>query len=215
MSGAPRGTLRVTAPSWAETRSMVDMIATYRQRYPEVVVDLSFEDRLVDLAAEGYDLAIRATAEPPSAGLVARRLRPMPLVIAASREYLQRCGVPQSPEDLSQHDCVMIGDGQTWHLEGPNGNIDVPARVVLRFGTMTVAVAHAVCAGIGLAALPRMIFEDPTFNDALCPVLVTHPLRLPYLYAIYVTRQRLPLKMRTFLDHLIEFMQIPRSRNDA
>src|SRR6267142_6442810 len=61
VSGVPRGTLRVTLPSWAATQMMVELIATYRQRYPEVVVDLSFEDRLVDLIEEGYDLAIRAT----------------------------------------------------------------------------------------------------------------------------------------------------------
>jgi len=210
VSGVPRGTLRVTAPSWAATRGMVDMIASYRQRYPEVVVDLSFEDRFVDLIEEGYDLAIRATADPPAAGLIARPLRPMPFVIAASKEYLQRCGVPQCPEDLAQHDCIMIGNGQSWHLTGPNGNIEIPARVVLRFGsTMTVAVAHAVCAGIGLAPLPRLVFEDPMFKDALRSVLVKHPLRYPHLYAIYASRRHLPLKIRTFVDHLIEVTHIP------
>jgi DNA-binding transcriptional LysR family regulator len=86
VSGVPRGTLRVTAPSWAATRGMVDMVAAYRQRYPEVVVDLSFEDRFVDLIEEGYDLAIRAATDQPPAGLIARPLRPMPFVIAASEE---------------------------------------------------------------------------------------------------------------------------------
>jgi DNA-binding transcriptional LysR family regulator len=215
ISGVPRGTLRVTAPSWGATRSMVDLVATYRQRYPEVVVDLSFEDRFVDLIEEGYDLAIRATADPPPAGLIARPLRAMPFVIAASKDYLQRCGVPQLPEDLAQHDCIMIGNGQSWHLTGPNGNIEIPARVVLRFGSsMSVAVAHAVCAGIGLAPLPRMIFEDPMFKDALCPVLVKHPLRHPHLYALYVSRKHLPLKVRTFLDHLIEATRVPQPWED-
>jgi DNA-binding transcriptional LysR family regulator len=215
VSGVPRGTLRVTAPSWAATRGMLDMVAAYRQRYPEVVVDLSFEDRFVDLIEEGYDLAIRATADQPPAALIARPLRPMPFVIAASKEYLQRCGVPQSPEELAQHDCLMIGNGNSWHLTGPNGNIDVPARVVLRFGSsMSVAVAHAVCAGIGLAPLPRLIFEDPMFKDALCPVLVKYPLRHPHLYALYVSRKHLPLKIRTFLDHLIEKTRIPHPWED-
>jgi DNA-binding transcriptional LysR family regulator len=210
VSGVPRGTLRVTAPSWTATRGMVDMVAAYRQRYPEVVVDLSFEDRFVDLIEEGYDLAIRATTDQPPAGLIARPLRPMPFVIAASDEYLRRCGAPQSPEDLARHDCVMIGNGQSWHLTGPDGNIEIPARVVLRFGSsMSVAVAHAVCAGIGLAPLPRMMFEDPMFKDALRPVLVQHPLRHPHLYALYVSRKHLPLKIRTFLDHLIEKTRIP------
>jgi DNA-binding transcriptional LysR family regulator len=210
VSGVPRGTLRVTAPSWFATRGMVDLVATYRRRYPEVVVDLSFEDRFVDLIEEGYDLAIRATADQPPAGLIARPLRLLPFVIAASKEYLHRCGVPQSPEDLAQHDCVMVGNGHSWHLTGPNGNIEIPARVVLRFGSsMSVAVAHAVCAGMGLASLPRTMFEDVMFKDALCPVLVKHPLRHPHLYALYVSRRHLPLKIRTFLDHLIEKTRIP------
>ena len=211
VSGVPRGTLRVTAPSWTATRGMAELVAAYRQRYPEVVVDLSFEDRFVDLVEEGYDLAIRATTDQPPAGLIARPLRPMPFVIAASKEYLRRCGAPQTPEDLAQHDCIMVGSGHSWHLTGPNGDVEIPARVVLRFGSsMSVAVAHAVCAGIGLASLPRMMFEDPMFKDALCPVLAKHPLRHPHLYALYVSRKHLPLKIRTFLDHLIERTRIPQ-----
>src|SRR5258707_14233729 len=139
ISGVPRGTLRVSVPSWAATRTMVDMVAAYRQRYPEVVVDLSFEDRFVDLVEEGYDLAIRATSDPPPAGLIARPLRPVPFVIAASRNYLKRYGVPQSPEDLAQHDSVMVGNGQSWHLTSPDGNLEIPARVALRFRSMSVA----------------------------------------------------------------------------
>ena len=76
VSGVPRGTLRVSLPSWTATRKLVELVATYRQRYPEVVLDLSFEDRVVDIIEEGYDLAIRATADPPPAGLIARPLRP-------------------------------------------------------------------------------------------------------------------------------------------
>jgi DNA-binding transcriptional LysR family regulator len=209
VSGVPRGTLRVTAPSWFATRRTVNFIAAYRQLFPEVVVDISFEDRFVDLIEEGYDLALRATGDDPPAGLIARPLRPMPFVIAASREYLERCGVPQSPPDLAQHDSIMIGNGQSWSLAGMNGDIEVPARVVLRFGSMTVAVAHAVSAGIGLAALPRNMFEESAFTDVLCPVLTEHPLRQPHVYAIYASRKYLPLKLRTFVDHLIEWTRIP------
>jgi DNA-binding transcriptional LysR family regulator len=214
VSGLPRGTLRVTAPSWSATRLMVDLLAAYRQRYPEVVVDMSFEDRFVDLVAEGYDLAMRSTADQLPAGLIARPLRLMPFVIAASKEYLERCGAPQSPEDLANHDCVMIGNGHSWALTGPTGNIEAPARVVLRFESMSVVVAHAVCAGIGLAPLPGMTLEDPMFKDVLCPVLTKHPLKHPHMYALYVSRKHLPLKIRTFVDHLVAFSQIPRAWHD-
>src|ERR1700723_2148578 len=209
VSGVPCGTLRVSLPSWAASRLVVELVAAYRQRYPEVVLDLSFEDRVVDIIEEGYDLAIRATLNQPPAGLIARPLRPMPFVIAASRDYVKRCGVPKSPGDLAQHDCIMIGNGQSWSLAGLNGDIEVPARVVLRFGSMTVAVAHAVSAGIGLAPLPRILFEDPMFRDSLCPVLTEHPLRHPDLYAIYVSRKHLPLKIRTFVDHVFEYDRLP------
>jgi len=194
---------------------MADLLADYRQRYPEVVVDMSFSDRFVDLVADGYDLAIRSTADELPGGLIARPLRPMSFVFAASKEYLKRCGVPQSPEDLANHDCIMIGNGDSWPLKGPNGNIEAPARVVLRFESMSVALTHAVCAGIGLAPLPRMAFEDPMFNDTLCPILTQHPLRHFHQYAIYVSRKHLPLKIRTFEDHLIEYTHIPRPWDGA
>ena len=214
VSGVPRGTLRVSLPSWAATQMTVDLVATYRQRNPEVVLDLSFEDRFVDLIEEGYDLAIRATLDQPPAGLIARPLRPMPFVIAASKDYVKRCGVPKSPENLAQHDCIMIGNGQSWLLTGPNGDIEAPARVVLRFASMTVAVAHAVCTGIGLAPLPRMVLEDPMFKDVLFPVLTKYPLKQRHIYAVYVSRKHLPLKIRTFVDHLVESSKIPRPWQD-
>jgi DNA-binding transcriptional LysR family regulator len=177
------------------------------------VVHISFEDRFVDLIEEGYDLAIRATSDPLPPGLIARPLRTMPFVIAASNDYLKRSGVPQSPEELAQHDTVMVGNGHSWRFAGPNGDIEVPARVVLRFGAMTVAVAHAVCAGIGVAPLPSILLEDPVFGQALRPVLTQHPLRQPHLYAIYVSRKHLPLKIRTFVDHLLEWSQGPVDRS--
>ena len=210
VNSAPRGTLRITAPSWTATRSMVDVLAAYRRQYPEVVVDISFEDRFVDLIAEGYDLALRATADPLPAGLIARPLGPMPFVIAASAEYLRRRGIPKAPQELAQHDSVMIGNGQSWRLTGASGEVEVPARVVLRFASMTVAVAHAVCAGIGLAPLPQIIFEDPVFRDALCPVLTQHSLRHPHLYALYVSRKHLQPKVRTFVDHTIQCISASR-----
>ena len=206
VNGAPRGTLRITCPSWFATRRMTDFLADHRRRYPDVVVDAAFEDRVVDLVEEGYDLALRATLGPPPAGLIARPLRPVPFIIAGSSEYLQRRGVPKTPEDLSTHDSVMVGDGQTWKLTGPNGRIDVPARVVLRFRSVG-GVAHAAIAGIGLAPLPLTVIEEAPFKGALIPVLEDYPLRRPTLHAIYVSRKNVPPKIRTFIDHLVEYIE--------
>src|SRR5580700_9397252 len=174
---APRGTLRITCPSWFAGQRVADLLAEFRRRCPEIVVDASFEDRRVDLVEEGYDLALRVTRDgalPP--GLIARPLRSMSFFIAASREYLNRNGTPESPEDLGRHDFVAVGNIDSLQLTGSKGNIEVPLRVVLRYRSMA-GVANAVAAGIGLAPIPAIVFEDPVFEQVLVPVLPDYPCR--------------------------------------
>jgi DNA-binding transcriptional LysR family regulator len=197
---APRGTLRITCPSWFASRMMADNLAEFRSRYPEIVVDASFEDRLVDLVEEGYDLAMRVTRDgalPP--GLIARPLRTMSFFIAASREYLKRNGTPESPEELARHDFIALGNLDSIQLTAPKGKIEVPLRIVLRCRSMSL-VANAVAAGIGLAPLPDLLFEDPMFKNELKPVLTDCLLQQSTVHAVYVSRKHLPLKIRTYID---------------
>src|SRR4029077_7078062 len=132
LGNAPRGTLRISYPGWNPGQRVADHLAEYRRRYPEVVVDVSFDDRMVDLVEEGYDLAIRISSSnslPP--GLIARPVREVTYYLAASPEYLKRNGVPKSPEELAQHNFVAIGNLSSLQLTGPQGKIEVPMRVVL------------------------------------------------------------------------------------
>jgi DNA-binding transcriptional LysR family regulator len=168
------------------------------------VVDVSFEDRVVDLVEEGYDLALRVARESSLApGLIARPVRPVPFFIAASREYLKRHGAPKSPEELAHHDFVAINNIDAISLTGSEGKIEVPLRVVLRYRSMA-GVANAVAAGIGLAPLPDILFEEPEFNGILMPVLTDYPIQGPTLYIVYVSRKYLPLKIRAFIDFLAQ-----------
>jgi DNA-binding transcriptional LysR family regulator len=206
LNSTPRGILRITGPSWFAQRQMANLLAQFRQQYPEIVVDISFEDRFVDLVEEGYDLALRVTsdADSLSAGLIARPVRPMAFLIGASREYLGRNGTPKSLEDLGHHDCVAVGSLDTWRFIGPEGKIEVPVRAVLRYRSM-IGVANAVAAGLGLAPLFRVFFEDPVFKDVLTPVLTAYPLSEPTLYLVYVSRKYMPLKLRTFIDFFLDY----------
>jgi DNA-binding transcriptional LysR family regulator len=205
VSDAPRGTLRVTCPSWtAATVRLGDTLLAYRKRCPDVIVDISFEDRFVDLIDEGYDLALRCTAGSLPGGLIARPLRPMPFVIVASPEYLKRCGAPSVPEDLARHDCIVLSTSPHWHLSSPKGTIEASGRIVLRARSPTAA-AQAARAGIGLAPVPLSLLEDPMFRDALRPVLLDYPFEQPTIYAVYVSRKHVPPKIRTFIDHVIEY----------
>jgi DNA-binding transcriptional LysR family regulator len=205
LSTVPRGTVRITCPSWFARQRFADMLAEFRLRYPEIVVDVSFEDRLVDLVEEGYDLALRVARESSLApGLIARPIRPVTFFIAASREYLKRHGAPKSPEELARHDFVAIGNIDAISLTGSEGKVEVPLRVVLRYRSIG-GVVHAVAAGIGLAPMPEIHFEEPEFKGILTPVLTDYPVQGPTLYIVYVSRKYLPLKIRAFIDFLMEF----------
>jgi DNA-binding transcriptional LysR family regulator len=205
LSTVPRGTLRITCPSWFAQQRFADLMAGLRRRYPEILVDVSFEDRLVDLVEEGFDLALRviSKADSLSSELIARPVRPLPHYVAASCEYLARHGAPRSPEDLVRHDCVVVGNAESWVFTGPKGRKEVPARVVMRYRSMA-GVAYTVAAGVGLARLPGIVFEDPLLKDALIPVLSEYPLESPTLYVVYASRKHLPLKIRAFIDFLFE-----------
>jgi len=214
LGSAPRGTLRVSCPSWSPGQRLAEHLAEHRRRYPEVIVDVSFDDRMVDLVEEGYDLAVRVTSSSDSlpAALVARPVRPVTFYMAASPDYIKRNGAPKSPEDLGRHDFVAVGGQSSVQLMGPEGKIEVPVRVVLRYRS-AIGVAHAVASGIGLAPLPAIVFEDPAFRTRLTPVLMDFPLSQSTLYLLYVSRKYLPLKIRTFRDFLVErIAQVPEFR---
>jgi DNA-binding transcriptional LysR family regulator len=198
------GTLRVTCPSWFARQPLADKLAEFRRLYPQIVVDVSFEDRHVDLVEEGYDLALRATREGSlSAGLIARPVRSVPVLLAASRDYLRRNGRLEVPEDVARHDFVAVGNLDSIRFTGPGAETEVPVRVVMRYRS-TGGVVHAVAAGIGIAPLPQTFFEDPLFKGVLAPVLTDYPLQEATLYVVYVSRRYLPLKIRAFIDFVME-----------
>lgn len=203
LNAAPRGTLRLTCPTFMISQRMADLLAGYRRGYPEVLVDVSFEDRVVDLVEEGYDLALRVTAHASSlaAGLIARPVRPVTFLLAASRDYIRQHGAPKSPEELSRHDFVGVGNRDFLPLIGPKGTVEVPMRVALR--QRGGSVSHAVAAGIGIGPVPALLFDDPIFGSRLVPILPHYPLQKTHLYAVYVSRRYVPLKIRSFIEFMI------------
>lgn len=207
-SGIPRGTLRVTGPSVA-AGWLADVLSEFRHCYPEVLVEVSCEDRFVNLVQSGYDLALRiaSSADSLPAGVIARPLRPMTFHLAASKEYVKRRGMANTPEDLAEHDFIAIGnllDSLPRLTSKPRTS--APLRVVLRYGSMDGAV-NAIAAGIGIAPIAAALFEDPLFKDVLVPILPGYPLQQARLYVLYVSRRLVPLKQRAFIDFITEFLR--------
>lgn len=210
---AARGTLRISCPSWFAGQRLADALAEFRRRYPDIVVDVSFEDRKVDLVEEGYDVTLRVTFEESlPAGLIARAVRQVPTFVAASREYLKRHDAPTRPQEVAGHDFVGVGSLDSLKFGGPEGRIEVPLKVVVRYRSLA-GTANAVAAGMGLGILPDIFFADPVFSDDLVPLLTDHPIQQPTLYLVYVSRRHLPLKIRAFVDFVVEWgtkMHIPK-----
>ena len=205
LSSSPRGTLRI---AFCETcipgLGLASVLAEYRRRWPEVVVDVSFVDRTVDLVEENYDLAFRLVRdESLPAGIVARRVRSVPFRLAASRVYLERNGMPKTPEDLGRHDFIAAAGPESLSLESAQGTIEIPLRVALRCRTMA-DVAITVAGGLGLALLPVSLLNDPAFVNVLRPVLTEFRLKESNLYLLYAGRKFLPFKSRAFIDLVLE-----------
>lgn len=206
-SGTPCGTLRITAPSLGTGHWLADLLADFHHRHPRVLVEVSCEDRLVNLVESGYDVALRIASGPDSLprGVIARPLRPMTFYLAASREYIKRRGRPNCPEDLHRHDFIAVGNLlDSLPRSASKPGTSAPVHVALRYRSMDGA-ASAAAAGIGIAPVPAALFEDPLFKNVLEQILPDHPLQEARLYALYTSRKLVPLKLRAFVDFITGF----------
>ena len=195
---APRGILRITCPSFAAAGELSQLLAEYGRRYPEVLVDVSFEDRVADLVEEGYDAALRLVANTDTLpqGLIARPVRREAFCLAASRQYINRRGLPRCAADLARHDFVALHES-TWSVAAP-----IPPRVALCCRSMA-SVVNAVAAGIGVGPVPRMVLDEPLFRDLLIPVLPDSPLQQATLYIVYMRRKFVSPKLSAFVEFIL------------
>ena len=199
----PRGTLRVSATVNVGQHLLAPMAAEFMSQYPEVQFELVWSNRLIDVIDEGFDLVIRTGALQDSS-LVARGLGQWWLFLYASAEYLKARGTPQRPEDLQDHDCLVMSDmraSNQWMLS--KGNITeqiaiTPCASVNDFDTLRRMVAD----GGGIAILPSyMHFGD--YHNRLVRVLDDWTGRLTELHAIFPSHRGATPKVRAFLDFLI------------
>jgi DNA-binding transcriptional LysR family regulator len=152
LQAKPRGLLKVSASVAFGTLHIAPALADFLRLYPEIRLDLTITDRPVDLIEEGYDVLIRVTSEP-DLNLVARKLAPVHRKLCATPQYFQQRGVPLTPSDLIQHNCLdytLSGEQGNWRFTGPNGEITVPVSGTLRINDDD-ALSQAVLAGFGIA----------------------------------------------------------------
>jgi len=172
---------------------------------PELQIELNLSDRQIDPVQEGFDVTLRI-AELPSSSLIARKIAPASRVICAAPSYLERRGIPRHPDDLRQHDCLAYGHlatGMQWKLSGPDGDHWIHVSWTLCTNNAEILRDVAI-SGRGIALLPTFIAEADLRQGRLRPILEQYKTPEISIYAIYPETRHLSVKVRVFIDFLIE-----------
>lgn len=199
----PRGVLKVTTSVAFGTLHVAPALPAFLAKYPDLRIDMTIIDRVVDLVEEGFDVGIRITREP-DLNLVARKIAPVRRVVCATPEYFARRGTPKTPDDLANHNCLhytAFSRTSQWRLQGPQKEIVVPVAGSLRIND-DEALSQAVIAGLGVALLPTFIIGKDLQAGRLQAVLTDYMPLEQYVYAVHLPNLHLPPKVRAFIDFL-------------
>lgn len=198
------GHLRITAPAGFGRRHVAPLVPKFREQHPEVTISLNLSDRVVDLAGEGYDCAVRV-GDLPDSSLVSVRMADNRRLCVATPSYVQRHGTPKHPSELSRYDCLTLSSdaSQTrgWafqvkdeviHLK-PGGPLDCSDGQVL----------HDWCmAGYGIAWRSTWEVEAEVADGTLVALLEEFAAPPNGIYAVFPQRKHLPLRVRLWIDFL-------------
>jgi DNA-binding transcriptional LysR family regulator len=200
----PRGTLRLTAPLSFGASHLAPALGAFAQSYPDVRFDVMLADRLIDLTEEGLDLAIRI-GSLGNQNMVARRIGSAKVLLCASPQYLEKRGLPRSPQELSTHDCLTYAytsESDIWSFEHPSEapcKIKVKGPVHANNGTV---LAELAAAGMGITSAPDFLLAPFIQTGRLQPILVEWQKPSLPISGVYPSRKHLSAKVRTFLSFL-------------
>jgi DNA-binding transcriptional LysR family regulator len=205
LSATPRGTLRINAPMSFGHRQLGPLVAAFRQRYPDIRLELVLADRMVDMVEEGFDVTIRIT-RPRDSSLVARRVAPCRFAVVASRDYLAEFGRPEIPAELATHRCLVYhyaAEPETWRFRrgGQTDEVRVGGDLCANNGDMLCAAAAA---GAGVALLPTFVISDAIRAGRLVTLLDDYTVPSVGIYAVYPSARFLSAKVRLWVDLLVE-----------
>lgn len=204
------GLLRVNAPVAFGQLYMLPLVFRFRRKYPGLAVDLTLNDRFVDLVQEGVDVAIRF-GDLEDSQVVARRVGAVTRVCVASPEYLHSRGTPRSPADLSAHNCITYNYlfSNEWQFEGPQGPLSVRVKGDFRANS-AITIRSAALEAIGIAHMPGVFVQDDIDKGTLTQVLADYGPPPVEIHTVYPSARFLSSKVRLFLDFVHDqFLDIP------
>ncbi|MFJ2330712.1 LysR family transcriptional regulator [Pseudomonas helleri] len=203
----PAGRLRVSVPVLFGRNCVAPVLLELGRRYPQLTIEIAFTDQVVDLVADGYDLAVRIGGTlPDSSTLVARRLATQRMVICAAPSYLAEHGMPASVEQLSRHVGIAYGRSdrmEPWRIIDSEGRVykpDIDLRYV--FDDLQ-AITDAAVAGAGLAWLPYWLMAKHARAGELVRVIDCDRMQPVDIFAVWPHSHFLPNKTRVAIDALV------------
>ncbi len=205
LQGEPKGRLKINAPMSFGRLHVAPLVADFMLHHSKIEIDMIMDDRVVDLIEGGFDMAIRAGTLPDSA-LVARKLAPCRNVLCAAPSYLERRGIPDEPRDLTDHNCLhyaYFSDFHEWTFIGAQEPIKVQTNGSYQVNN-SEALLEAVIGGLGIGRLPTFIAGPPIATGRLVHLLKDYRMLEQTIYAIFPERRHLPLKVRAFVDYLLQ-----------
>ncbi len=202
-SGAASGLLRINAPFTFGILHLAPLWGVFRNQYPNVALDVTLSDRLVDLVEEGYDVAIRI-ATLPSSTLISKRLTSTRMVLCASPAYIAAHGAPSHPADLARHAVIAYSYWSTrdeWHFDGPLGPASVKTLPAIHTNSgdtcRVAALAHQ-----GIIMQPSFLVGDDLAAGTLVELMPQFRCIELGVYAVYPTRKHVSPKVRVLIDFL-------------
>nr|WP_020467778.1 LysR family transcriptional regulator [Pseudomonas fragi] len=202
------GLIRVSVPKAVGRYVIHPHMPEFLRRYPKVDVQLILEDRYVDLIDDNVDLSIRITDEPPP-GLVGRELFPIEHLLCATPQYLAEQGVPQQPEDLREHSCIVLGETPAdarWKFRQGSKSVTVGVRG--RYAANHTGVRlDAVLQDIGIGSLPYFTARQALEEGRVIQVLPEWDFIASYhggVWLLQTPTRYLQPKLRVFIDFLVE-----------
>lgn len=209
-AAAPRGRLRLTAPLTFGTLRLVPALNDFAQTFPEIDLDVSFSDRMVNLVDEGFDAAIRAGRVADSS-LIARKLCDMQTLLVASPAYLAAHGTPAHPTDLASHQAIIdtnFRDPLIWRFRAGGQPLSIPLTPRLRYSNAE-ACLQAAEAGLGIAHVPDFVAGPSLAAGRIQMLLPDFAEPAGGIYVLYPPGRHLAAKLRALVDFLATRFQRP------
>ncbi len=202
--GALRGSVRMSLPLSFGLQHLAPTILDFVRQHPDLIVDIDFSDRHVDLIEEGFDLAIRIT-DPKSSTLIARKLTPIHFVLCASPAYLEKRGEPRHPDDLAGHDGVFYSNvpERSWTLISPEGRKFQAAPHMRMAASNGDFLREAAIAGLGITRSPRFLVREALEEGCLRAILTDYTIPGLNAYALYPQTRFLSRRVRAIIDLIV------------